>query len=68
MSNFYHLAFCKPCDKMTQHLYMDDTPKRHQYTAECVECGHRPVQGEPDWSVMQNMRAMEKAEDKGEEK
>ena len=62
MSNFLHLKFCKVCNAMTNHLFMDDTPKRHQYTVECPKCGHRPIQGEADWSVMQDIRAMEEAE------
>ncbi len=63
MSNFWHLAFCKPCDSMTQHIYMDDTPAPHLYTSECSVCGHRPVQGQYDYSVMQDIRAMEAVED-----
>ena len=45
---------------MTNHIYMDDTPSRHLYTAECQKCKHRPVQGEPDWVVMQNIRKFDK--------
>lgn len=61
MSNFYHLAYCKKCVQMTNHLYMDDTPSRHLYTSECQKCNHRPIQGEPDWSVMADIREMEES-------
>jgi hypothetical protein len=52
MSNFYHLKYCKKCIQMTNHVFMDDTPKQHQYTAECLKCGHRPIQGEDASSVI----------------
>ena len=53
MSNFYHLKYCSKCEQMTNHLYLDDTPRRHLYTAECCKCGYRPIQAEPDYAVMQ---------------
>lgn len=67
MSNFYHLAYCEVCKQMTNHIYMDDTPRRHLYTAECQKCKHRPIQGEPDWVMMQNVRKFdEKVEEDGD--
>jgi len=59
MSSFYHLTYCKKCESMTRHSYMDDTPKLNQYTVECTICEHRPVQGEDASSVMADMRTRE---------
>lgn len=63
MSNFYHLTYCKKCEQMTNHLYMDDTPSRHLYTSECQKCKQRPIQGEPDYTVMQDIGELEQADD-----
>jgi hypothetical protein len=66
MSNFWHLAHCKKCDQMTNHVFMDDTPAPHLYTTECTKCGHRPVQGEYNNSVLPDIRAMEEVDEDGD--
>ncbi len=46
MSNYMRLGYCKRCSQMTNHWYMDATPREGLYTIECAKCGHRPMQGE----------------------
>jgi len=46
MANYRRLAFCKRCWNMTNHWFMEDTPKVGLYTVECCKCTHRPLQAE----------------------
>jgi hypothetical protein len=44
MSNYQRLGYCKRCNQMTNHWYMDDTPSKGLFTVECGKCSHKPIQ------------------------
>ena len=46
MSNFTRLDFCTNCFVMTNHNWYDDTPRKHEYTAECGKCKLRTHESE----------------------
>lgn len=52
MSTYFKLELCKRCGVMTNHTWLDDTPKHHEYTVECGKCKLRTHeskwQGLPD--------------------
>ena len=53
--NYRRLGFCRRCNQMTNHWYMDATPKEGEYTVECCKCGFRPIQAVEHNAVWENV-------------
>lgn len=60
MSSFRDFVYCVTCEKRTTHWFMDDTPRRHRYTANCSICDTTFIN---DLSYSEAMTAITKDEE-----